>query len=72
MSPVEMITKRQVKPSFAISVAFMFSTLVMAEGTFIWYLSSTAEFSRKASPPAAAAAPKAQPARPPAKKPKPR
>lgn len=74
MLPVETITNPRVKPGHGLLISLFISILVLATGTVIWYLSSTAEFTRKTTRTPAATAPlpqkpppKAIPVRPPVK-----
>lgn len=61
--------QRRVKPAIGLLISLLVSLLVVAGSAVIWYLSATAEFSRKPAAPAPAAPPpKAIPVRPPAKR----
>ena len=51
------------KSCFGILLIFITLVAVLGGGALIYYLSATAEFTRKASPPAAVSVPKALPVR---------
>lgn len=67
MRSAERVYNPPMKSCLGLLFTLLVFVLVVGGGALIWYLSSTAEFTRNTTPPATSAAPpKASPVRPPA------